>query len=738
MGPIAQSVEQRTFNPWVDGSSPSGPTLSFSELPFPFESECLHSTNPNHELVAKGRSVKKNKVFASLALSALLIGINTNSSSAVDIPDEQWKTTLPADVFTTPYIGYQANGIGAAPNNGDSYLLGQEADGTQVDVSNVTANIWCTGYKDPACAKVKYFQYSATLGLCTSTIIADCVSSIEAFDSKGKKLAVKNLKPFTGTLYKPYVGDISVALPTGGGAQLVEIADAPHSGGTQYLINVHNDGSMVAGKESFLTRSLNIQIYAVKMGPAPAGADKAFSTTAVTPGQKLGKSPAGGGLQDSNCVNYSAETKECALGYPMPLDVNFKVTFKASGYVMGWFHGRVSNASAEYSLEPNPQDKNKKIATVSLSGNPVIVPTYLAWVKKSQLAASINTFNAKLEQPLQGGIYGSIDAPNGPDKSGQAPSAAKEGGISAAKAMSILQDGGKEYTQNSIDQLNLWIASYGDKAVAAPTRWIFQSVDVTGGSTDPGQMASKQGGAQGAQPQGGQSAGGGQGAQPQGGPGAAGDKQGPPPQGGQGQQSGPSASGGKQGPPPQGGQGPTNDKWTACYQQNGGKLSGVVSTNATQYIAGPPTFDEASQSLDYKVAAPHYLPNGDEFQGTYNLQISDTLARCLYGFSTAPISATVSVVNVDGVAKVATTVINNSGGFLRLSAAGFTFSSPTIRVKLFQEATSSTNSKNAPSTSTKAPVAKTAPMTITCLKGKLSKKVTGVTPKCPTGYTLKK
>jgi LacI family transcriptional regulator len=27
VGPIAQSVEQRTFNPWVDGSSPSGPTL---------------------------------------------------------------------------------------------------------------------------------------------------------------------------------------------------------------------------------------------------------------------------------------------------------------------------------------------------------------------------------------------------------------------------------------------------------------------------------------------------------------------------------------------------------------------------------------------------------------------------------------------------------------------------------------------------------------------------------------
>jgi hypothetical protein len=28
LGPIAQSVEQRTFNPWVDGSNPSGPTSS--------------------------------------------------------------------------------------------------------------------------------------------------------------------------------------------------------------------------------------------------------------------------------------------------------------------------------------------------------------------------------------------------------------------------------------------------------------------------------------------------------------------------------------------------------------------------------------------------------------------------------------------------------------------------------------------------------------------------------------
>ena len=32
MGPLAQSVEQRTFNPWVVGSIPTGPTSSQESL----------------------------------------------------------------------------------------------------------------------------------------------------------------------------------------------------------------------------------------------------------------------------------------------------------------------------------------------------------------------------------------------------------------------------------------------------------------------------------------------------------------------------------------------------------------------------------------------------------------------------------------------------------------------------------------------------------------------------------
>ncbi len=31
-GPLAQSVEQRTFNPWVVGSIPTGPTITHKSL----------------------------------------------------------------------------------------------------------------------------------------------------------------------------------------------------------------------------------------------------------------------------------------------------------------------------------------------------------------------------------------------------------------------------------------------------------------------------------------------------------------------------------------------------------------------------------------------------------------------------------------------------------------------------------------------------------------------------------
>lgn len=153
-------------------------------------------------------------------------------------------------------------------------------------------------------------------------------------------------------------------------------------------------------------------------------------------------------------------------------------------------------------------------------------------------------------------------------------------------------------------------------------------------------------------------------------------------------------------------------------------LAGLVTTNATMYLDGPPTYDASQGSLDYKVAATHYEADGKtEFKGSYELLMSSTVARCIYKFTNAPVKASVSVTSENGEPNVATVVVNEKNNWLTLGAYNFTFSSPTVSVKLTQD-------KPQVVTPPKPVIKK-----ITCVKGKVTKKI--VASKCPTGYKKK-
>ena len=99
----------------------------------------------------------------------------------------------------------------------------------------------------------------------------------------------------------------------------------------------------------------------------------------------------------------------------------------------------------------------------------------------------------------------------------------------------------------------------------------------------------------------------------------------------------------------------------------------------------------------------------------------------------------------DGTNRVATTVVSQDSKFLRLSANGFEFSDPTVQVKITQAEVkptpSSTEAQSSTSVASPSPqvtnVAKPKTTTITCIKGKTTKKVTAVNPKCPSGYKKK-
>ena len=141
------------------------------------------------------------------------------------------------------------------------------------------------------------------------------------------------------------------------------------------------------------------------------------------------------------------------------------------------------------------------------------------------------------------------------------------------------------------------------------------------------------------------------------------------------------------------------------------QLLGLVTTNATVFNARQPEF--SGGSLRYQVAALHHLPGGEVFRGSYDLVMRSETARCLYGFTNAPVRAEIKVTSEDGVDQAVSTSLAESGGWLRLSARGFQFSKPTIQVTL-----KSTSRDRV----------------LVCTKGEKTKKVTAVSPKCPKGW----
>jgi hypothetical protein len=167
---------------------------------------------------------------------------------------------------------------------------------------------------------------------------------------------------------------------------------------------------------------------------------------------------------------------------------------------------------------------------------------------------------------------------------------------------------------------------------------------------------------------------------------------------------------------------------------------GMVTTNSLIYDGGIPAFRDGF--LQYRVAGLHYNPDGSEFKGAYDLLLRSEAARCLYGFSNAPISAEISVLGTDGDKKIATTQISESNGWLHLGAYNFTFSQPTINILFKQEVVAPAPSPTPSPTAITTPLPKPTAVgkgksSITCVKAKTTKKVTAINPKCPTGYKKK-
>ncbi len=162
------------------------------------------------------------------------------------------------------------------------------------------------------------------------------------------------------------------------------------------------------------------------------------------------------------------------------------------------------------------------------------------------------------------------------------------------------------------------------------------------------------------------------------------------------------------------------------------KFAGIVSSNAAVFSSGAPSWNVERETLDYTVGAPHYDTEGKLLTGQYVLSMRSDVARCIYGFSSAPISARVEIASEDGSPNLVTTVINENPntGMLTLNASGFHYSTPELSVKFLQEKKITPTPTPTPTATKKANSLKS----ISCVKGKVKKTVKGTNPRCPTGF----
>ena len=142
----------------------------------------------------------------------------------------------------------------------------------------------------------------------------------------------------------------------------------------------------------------------------------------------------------------------------------------------------------------------------------------------------------------------------------------------------------------------------------------------------------------------------------------------------------------------------------------------AIMTGENGYGYSLPTFKDGN--LDLRVPSPHFRSDGvTKHLGIYEALIPMETAKCLWGNSIESASQfIVEVIETDGEEKSATTSIDVKGDGVRIRASGFTFSTPTIRVKAMSSSTTS-------STSTTSTLATTTSSSTPSV----------VTPKKPTG-----
>ena len=188
---------------------------------------------------------------------------------------------------------------------------------------------------------------------------------------------------------------------------------------------------------------------------------------------------------------------------------------------------------------------------------------------------------------------------------------------------------------------------------------------------------------------------------------------------------------------------PSNDPMGFAFEGGSGKI--YVGSNGLCSLSTP-VWSVEKKSLSYKASAPRLAPDGTTVNtGFYYATISAADALALWGLKKPEDAASALVVSIRTTATgstAATKTVAVKNGRIIIQVFGFEFPEPLLDISLnpnyvMSSAAAPTN-MSAQGTVKKSPTPKpkvtVKPTTISCIKGTVVRKVTGVKPTCPTGF----
>jgi hypothetical protein len=536
------------------------------------------------------RNLRKARLAPFVIIVGMVFSVipNLATAQAESVIDEQFQVQGPGGPGFTGYL----------VNNTRSLVRFYSFLATfKVENQKIVGMKPCNGLDE--CPKEFSGQVAdINLTLCNNATEENCIRGVRATNLQTKKV-ITNFVPrpeLTEGFNAKIKGSPEVDLPNGGNPLIVSIPEAPHAAGDLYLIKSDYYAARKSPNDKFKLDLITNGIYpvTVESGKFNGGGPNLDSRAYVgKPGGGNGNGAPpylNGFTTDARCL--MATNNICIVPQAFPEKFSFGITLRANQGFTSWLYGRLANPVVTVSKAK----VDEKAVLVNIDAEPVKVPLVYGWAQNSTLPPRMLS---KYDQDRSGGIYFG-DNPRAP-----------------LDTISILKGHSNKYDDLGIEEMLSWMPLLGDKAVAMPSQWSFQTLVLRSD---------------------------------------------------------------------------TAAKLSKCTSTVA-SLSGLIFTNASVFSSGAPAFDAKEGTLDYKVAAPHLKPNGDLMAGTYDLVLNSTVARCLYGFTKAPIGARISIINADGTNQVATTIISEKDGFFRMGAYGFGFSSPTIKVKITQAKAAKTTKK---------------------------------------------